>query len=83
MAARKTAKTKTALFKSNRTQAVRLPRVVAFPDDVKEVEIRIVGNSRVITPVGNPWDDYFERGTRLSNDFERPDQGEHQDGEEL
>ena len=80
MAARKT---RTTLFKSNRTQAVRLPQAVAFPDDVREVEIRIVGNSRVITPVGRSWDDYFQRGTRVSDDFERGDQGEHQEREGL
>ena len=30
---------KTTLFKSNRSQAVRLPKAVALPDDVKQVEI--------------------------------------------
>lgn len=80
MAARRT---KTTLFKSNRTQAVRLPRAVAFPDDVKEVEIKVVGNSRVITPVGNPWDGYFDGKPKVSDDFERPDQGEFEEREPL
>ena len=31
--------TRTKLFRSNRCQAVRLPKGVAFPDDVKDVEI--------------------------------------------
>ena len=53
--------TKTKLFKSNQTQAVRLPKDVAFPDDVKEVEIIKVGNSRVISPVGHRWDAFFPR----------------------
>lgn len=44
--------TSTVLFKSNQTQAVRLPKNVAFPDGVREVEIVVVGNSRVISPVG-------------------------------
>ena len=30
---------KTRIFKSNRTQAVRLPKEVAFPESVKDVEI--------------------------------------------
>lgn len=42
----------TTLFFSNRTQAVRLPKSISFPDDVKHVEIIAVGRSRIITPVG-------------------------------
>lgn len=49
----------TTLFKSNRTQAVRLPKDVAFPDDVKEVRIIKEGNRRVIAPAGASWDDFF------------------------
>lgn len=29
----------TVIFKTNKTQVVRLPKDVAFPDDVREVEI--------------------------------------------
>lgn len=76
--------TTTSLFKSNQTQAVRLPRAVAFPDDVKEVEIIVVGNSRIISPVGARWEAYFARGTKVSDDFltER-DQGAFEDREPL
>jgi antitoxin VapB len=61
--------TTTRIFKSNKTQAVRLPKDVAFPDGVNEVEIIKVGNSRVISPVGNRWDSYFSRGSKISDDF--------------
>lgn len=61
--------TTTVIFKTNKTQAVRLPKDVAFPDDVREVEIIKVGNSRVISPVGHRWDTYFARESRLSDDF--------------
>lgn len=61
--------TKTSLFKSNRSQAVRLPKSVAFPDHVKEVEIIKVGDSRVITPIGKRWDDFFREGPWVSDDF--------------
>ena len=44
------------LFTSNRSQAVRLPKAVAFPDDVREVDILKVGRSRVIVPKGRRWD---------------------------
>ncbi len=76
--------TTTTLFKSNQTQAVRLPKDVAFPEGVHEVEIIKVGNSRVISPVGHRWDTFFARTSRLSDDFltER-DQGTFEDREPL
>ena len=49
----------TTLFKSNKTQAVRLPKDVAFPDDVKEVTIIKEGNKRIIAPADASWDDFF------------------------
>ncbi|QAY69667.1 type II toxin-antitoxin system VapB family antitoxin [Xylanimonas protaetiae] len=52
----------TRLFRSNTTQAVRLPKPVAFPETVRDVEIRVVGQSRVITPVGSSWADWFDHG---------------------
>jgi antitoxin VapB len=60
---------RTKLFKSNRTQALRLPKAVAFPDSVKEVEIVKVGNSITISPVGKSWDDFFDHGPWVSDDF--------------
>jgi antitoxin VapB len=49
----------TVLFKSNRSQAVRLPKDVAFPEDVKEVTILRDGKRRVIVPSNAVWDDFF------------------------
>lgn len=40
----------TTVFLSNRSQAVRLPKAVALPDDVKRVEVIAVGRTRIITP---------------------------------
>jgi antitoxin VapB len=59
----------TKIFKNNTTQAVRLPRDVAFPEDVIEVEIVVVGESRVITPKGARFDYWFEHGLRVADDF--------------
>lgn len=50
----------TTVFKSNTSQAVRLPKSVALPEGVKKVNVVAVGNSRIITPAGNAWDDWFE-----------------------
>ena len=60
---------KTVLFKSNQTQAVRLPKDVAFPEGVQEVEIIKVGNSRIICPVGHRWDSFFADPDKISDDF--------------
>ena len=58
----------TKVFKSNRSQAVRLPKIVAFPDSVRNVEIIAVGNRRIIIPVGHSWDDWFD-APGVSSDF--------------
>lgn len=58
-----------SIFKTNQTQAVRLPKAVAFPDTVKQVEVKVVGNTRILSPAGSAWDDWFEHGLRVSDDF--------------
>jgi len=54
--------TTTSLFQSNRTQAVRLPRDVAFEEGVREVRIYRDGRRRVIVPADAVWDDFFDAG---------------------
>jgi antitoxin VapB len=51
--------TRTTLFQSNRSQAVRLPKDVAFPPGVREVAILRDGARRVIVPAAALWDDFF------------------------
>lgn len=51
---------RTKLFRSNRSQAVRLPKDVAFPDNVKEVTVLRDGKRRVIVPSSAVWDDFFD-----------------------
>ncbi len=58
----------TKIFKTNRTQAVRLPKKVAFPEKVKLVEIIAVGNRRIIVPKGQAWDEWFD-APGVSDDF--------------
>lgn len=57
------------VFISNRSQAVRLPKAVAFPDGVHQVDILKIGRSRVIVPQGKRWDDLFVSGPRVTDDF--------------
>jgi antitoxin VapB len=57
------------VFITNRTQAIRLPKAVAFPDDVQQVDILKIGSGRLIVPKGKRWEDLFQRGPRVSEDF--------------
>lgn len=58
----------TKVFKSNKTQAVRLPRAVAFDESITEVEIVAIGTTRIISPKGKSWDQWFD-GPCTSDDF--------------
>ncbi|SHF85160.1 antitoxin VapB [Modicisalibacter ilicicola DSM 19980] len=49
-----------SVFQSNRSQAVRLPKAVAFPDEVKRVDVIVIGRTRLITPAGDAWDSWFD-----------------------
>lgn len=50
----------TRVFQSNRSQAVRIPKAVEFPPDVRDVSVRRVGRNRIISPANALWDDFFE-----------------------
>jgi antitoxin VapB len=60
---------RSTVFISNRSQAVRLPKAVAFPEDVHQVDVLKIGRSRVIVPQGKRWEDLFQNGPRASADF--------------
>lgn len=60
---------RSTVFRTNRTQAVRLPKAVAFPEGVHQVEIIKLGHSRLVSPVGQRWDDFFVSGPRASEDY--------------
>lgn len=53
--------TTTTVFRTNRSQAVRLPKDVAFPPEVKEVRVIRQGKARLVVPVDALWDDFFAR----------------------
>jgi antitoxin VapB len=59
---------KTKIFKSNTSQAIRLPKKVAFPESIKDVEITAIGNKRIIAPANQSWDEWFN-GPGVSSDF--------------
>lgn len=57
-----------SIFKNHTSQAVRLPKAVALPDEVKEVEVTVLGAARLIAPVDRSWDAWFD-GEGVSDDF--------------
>lgn len=56
------------LFKSNQSQALRLPKPVALPASVKKVDIIALGRSRLIAPAGEAWESWFD-ADGVSADF--------------
>jgi antitoxin VapB len=58
-----------SIFVNNRTQAVRLPAETRFPDNVKKVTVRVVGQDRVLSPVENTWDSFFLSEEHVTDDF--------------
>ena len=57
-----------SIFQSNRSQAVRIPKAAAFPEDVKRVDVVAIGRARLIMPAGESWDSWFE-GQGVTQDF--------------
>ncbi len=52
---------RTTLFLSNRSQALRLAKEVAFPRGVTSVTVLRDGNRRVVAPSDASWDDFFDQ----------------------
>ena len=61
--------TSSKIFYNNTTQAVRLPKDVAFAQDVTEVEIFIQGETRVIAPKGRSLVAWMQTGPHFTEDF--------------
>jgi antitoxin VapB len=60
-----------SLFKSNRSQAVRIPKDLAFPEGVKKVTITPVEGGGLLIKPKRPatWAEYFRDGPFLAEDF--------------
>ena len=61
--------TSSKIFYNNTTQAVRLPKDVAFPLEVTEVDIFIQGETRVIAPKGQSLVAWIQTGPHFTEDF--------------
>ncbi|MGV3655311.1 MAG: type II toxin-antitoxin system VapB family antitoxin [Noviherbaspirillum sp.] len=71
------------VFKSNGCQAVRLPKSIALPNGVTRVDIVAMGRARLLVPVGEAWDNWFD-GDGVTVDYmECRDQPVEQSREKL
>ena len=52
------------IIKHNQEQAIQLPQ-----EYIKQVEVIVVGNTRILTPVGERWRVWAQQPSRLSDDF--------------
>ena len=58
-----------SVFINNRTQSVRLPADMRFPDGIKKVSVRAVGADRVLSPIDHTWDSFFASAESVTDDF--------------
>ncbi|MCF6220186.1 MAG: type II toxin-antitoxin system VapB family antitoxin [Robiginitomaculum sp.] len=47
---------------------MRLPKAVAFPDNIKKVDIIALGRTRLVVPTGQAWESWFA-GESVTDDF--------------
>lgn len=55
--------------KNNRAQVVTIPLEFRFPEEMKEVFIRKVGDDVVLSPRPGDWTDFLASSLRVSDDF--------------
>jgi antitoxin VapB len=63
-----------SIFLNNRTQAVRLPSQTRFPAYVSQVQVRVQGIERILSPIGQTWDSFFLSADDVPSDFARGEQ---------
>jgi antitoxin VapB len=67
------------VFTNNRSQAVRIPKALEFPEGVKKVSIIAVGKARLITPAESTWDSWFDTEGATDDFMSDREQPEDQD----
>jgi antitoxin VapB len=55
--------------KNNRTQVVTIPLEFRFPENMKEVFIRKVGDELILSPRPNDWSAFLASNIQVSSDF--------------
>jgi len=54
---------------NNRSQIVTIPLAFRFPDTIKTVYIRKIGDDLVLSPRPDNWADFLCLGSQVSEDF--------------
>lgn len=57
------------VFIHNGSQTVNLPEEAQFPDGIKKVNVRTVGNEHILSPAEKTWDSFFLAEGDVSEDF--------------
>jgi antitoxin VapB len=57
------------VFIYKRVQAVRLPVELCLPNDIGQLNVRALGNERIIAPQNETWDSFFQHPLAVSDDF--------------
>jgi len=67
----------TVLIK-DQVQMFPLPEDARFPAGVRRVEVRVIGNDRIISPIESSWESFFRDGKTVSEDFLEDRGSQHQ-----
>ncbi len=54
---------------NNRSQIVAIPLAFRFPDNIKTVYVRKIGDDLVLSPRPDNWADFLSLGPQVSEDF--------------
>jgi antitoxin VapB len=54
---------------NNRSQIVTIPLAFRFPDNIKTVYVRKIGDDLVLSPRPDNWADFLGLGPQVSEDF--------------
>jgi antitoxin VapB len=54
---------------NNRSQIVTIPLAFRFPDNIKTVYVRKIGDDLVLSPRPDNWTDFLGLGPQVSEDF--------------
>jgi antitoxin VapB len=57
------------VYSNKKSQLIEIPHEARLPDEVKKIAVRIRGNKRIITPIQNTWENFFQNGPSVTDDF--------------
>lgn len=66
----------------NCSQPVRLPKDVRLPEGAHKADVRAMVPERIISPVGQVWDNFFLDGPAVTEDFMAERSSQHQSDRE-